>query len=291
MKRKLVLLIISTVIAVAMCSCMGVTESEIIFNKTDITLTVGETTQIAATLNPAPSGNYTLTWSSSNESVATVEGGMVTGVKAGKAVITAMTENGVKETCSVTVEDVDVTAVTLSNESAVVKVDKTVQLTAEVSPSDAPDDNLEWTSNNEDIAVVSSSGYVTGISAGTTVIKCTAENGKSDSCTITVKDVASTQAATSTTSSVSYDDSDDSDYVFSDSSYRKLSESEVSSLSSDQAQLAINEIYARHGYVFENKNVLNYFETKSWYVQNPNFSTSDLNDIENYNIALLKKYR
>ena len=65
---------------------------------------------------------------------------------------------------------------------------------------------------------------------------------------------------------------------------------EVTGLGGDVAQDAINEIYARHGYVFKTKSIQKYYESRSWYHKNYNFSESDLSEIESYNIGLLRKY-
>jgi hypothetical protein len=81
-------------------------------------------------------------------------------------------------------------------------------------------------------------------------------------------------------------------YILPDSSTRNLSDNEVSSLSKEQLALARNEIFARHGYVFNNQTYKDYFSSKSWYVPNPSFSGSidDLNAYEKYNVQLIQKY-
>lgn len=75
-----------------------------------------------------------------------------------------------------------------------------------------------------------------------------------------------------------------------DSSIRKLNANEVMGLGSELAQDAINEIYARHGYVFKTDSIRHYYQSQSWYHENYNFSESDLSEIESYNIGLLRKY-
>lgn len=79
-------------------------------------------------------------------------------------------------------------------------------------------------------------------------------------------------------------------FIFPHSSQRKLTVDEVTGLGGDVAQDAINEIYARHGYVFKTKSIQKYYESRSWYHKNYNFSESDLSEIESYNIGLLRKY-
>lgn len=82
------------------------------------------------------------------------------------------------------------------------------------------------------------------------------------------------------------------DYIFPESNSRCLSESEVTALSKEQLGYARNEIYARHGYVFNIDKYVKYFNSKSWYKPDPSFVASDSNlnqyEIENY--RLIQKY-
>ena len=80
-----------------------------------------------------------------------------------------------------------------------------------------------------------------------------------------------------------------SDFIFPQSSTEYLSQSQVSSLSDYQLGIARNEIYARHGYIFKLDRFKSYFESQSWYV--PRYSDASsisLNEIETYNVALIK---
>ena len=82
--------------------------------------------------------------------------------------------------------------------------------------------------------------------------------------------------------------------VFSDSSSRLLTESEVKVLSKDEVQTAINEIYARHGYRFDTDSIRKHFEQYDWYnptVDPDSFSESVFNGTEKANIDLLREYR
>ena len=62
------------------------------------------------------------------------------------------------------------------------------------------------------------------------------------------------------------------------------------SVSGSFSQDAVNEIFARNGYVFRTASIKAYYESKSWYKPDPNFSMSELSEIEEYNIALFSKY-
>lgn len=74
---------------------------------------------------------------------------------------------------------------------------------------------------------------------------------------------------------------DDSEYVFPDSDSRKLKKSEVKKLSKKELRYARNELYARHGYIFEDEELKSYFESKSWYT--PSVKGEDFNDEDYFN--------
>ena len=76
------------------------------------------------------------------------------------------------------------------------------------------------------------------------------------------------------------------EYIFPESSTRKLTKAEIRAVDSELWPYARNEIYARHGYKFTKTNFKKYFESKSWYKAG-GFSTKDLNEIEWYNMELI----
>ncbi|MGN1458234.1 MAG: YARHG domain-containing protein, partial [Acutalibacteraceae bacterium] len=83
-----------------------------------------------------------------------------------------------------------------------------------------------------------------------------------------------------------------SDYIFFDSDVRCLTENEVKKLDSKDIEYAINEIYARHGYIFKDEELSNYFNNKSWYSGNvEDINSIQFNSYEEQNIELLNKYR
>lgn len=77
--------------------------------------------------------------------------------------------------------------------------------------------------------------------------------------------------------------------IIPDSSSRKLTRSELSGYSLETLGYIRNEIYARHGYVFQKDKYKEYFGSKSWYVPNYSFNSNDLNSIEKYNVQLIKE--
>lgn len=315
-KYALILLII-VIVPFMLCSCDGISDffdkevTSITLSESEISLTVGDSRMIEAKIQPEDATDKALVWTSSNNEIATVNGGTITAKKAGSAVIKVETENGVSKSCNVTVADQEITKITLSDETASLKEGQTIQIEAKVMPSEAKTEGLVWSSGSEDIAKVNTSGYVTGISAGVVSIVCKAPNGVEASCTVTVR--AAVPTTTSPTSATVPTTSDENEHdatkpssdskksdpaknkysgcIFSDSSSRRLTESEVSRLSESDAQQAINEIYARNGHIFDSKSIQQYFEKQSWYVPIGKVNISDFSDIEQYNISLLQKYR
>ena len=158
------------------------------------TMATGETYQLSATVYPSNAENKNITWSSSDERVATVdETGLVTAVAYGTATITVTTEDsGYTDTFTVTVEPIAVTGVSLNAKTAVVGVQSTYQLVATITPQNATEQGVTWTSSKPAVATVED-GMVTGVSEGTAIIIAKTKDGaKTASCTVTVKDLSVT---------------------------------------------------------------------------------------------------
>ena len=165
--------------------------SEISLDNTEATIERQSTLRLTATVLPENCRNNTLTWSSDNEEVATVdENGLVTAVSVGEANITAtaVDGSGVTATCKVTVTPKLVTSVTLNKNELTIEKSFTAQLTATVAPDDADNLGLIWTSDNEEVATVDENGLVTAVGEGTATITATANDGSgvSASCVVTV---------------------------------------------------------------------------------------------------------
>ena len=161
-------------------------------NKSATTLTEGESETLTATITPSnATGDKTVKWSSSNEAVAAVDSnGKVTAKKAGTAVITATSSNGKTAGCTVTVKqkEIAITGISLNKSTTSLTEGESETLTATITPSNATGDKtVKWSSSNEAVAAVDSNGKVTAKKAGTAVITATSSNGKTASCTVTVK--------------------------------------------------------------------------------------------------------
>ena len=145
----------------------------------------GTTAQLMAPLSPEGSFG-SVTWTSSNESVATVDAnGVVTAVAGGTCTITATAGGSLKKaTCSVTVKQL-VTSIVLSQTTAVLELDGFVRLTATVLPENAANKNVVWSSSNEDVAPVRN-GRVDAYGYGTAIITCEAADGSGVKATCVV---------------------------------------------------------------------------------------------------------
>ena len=147
---------------------------------------VGDTAQLSADVEPFNATLKAVEWSSSDNSVASVDAnGVVSAHAAGSAVITAETHNGLQASCTVLVP-VDETAVTLSKSTALIGRGRTLQLTAAVSPVDATYSDVTWTTSDAEVATVDPTGLVTGISEGEAVIKAITSSGLEAVCSVTV---------------------------------------------------------------------------------------------------------
>ena len=180
--------------------------SGVSLNKTTLELQEGKTGTLTATVAPEDATDATVTWKSDDTGVATVNNsGKVTAVKAGTATITVTATNGTDDTkddqtatCTVTVTEaeapkVDVSKVTLDQDTVSLTEGEKVTLEATVAPDDATDKTVTCSSDKESVATVDESGVVTAVKAGTATITVTATNGTDDTaddktatCTVTV---------------------------------------------------------------------------------------------------------
>lgn len=170
----------------------AVNVTEVTLDRTELTLTEGETETLTATVRSDNADNRKVTWSSDKTDVATVDGaGRVTAVKAGEAVVTVTTEDGGKTaSCKVTVKakTVPVTGVEVNPWVMTLSVRGTSKLSYTIRPADATNQNVKWESESPSVATVDSEGNVKGVAAGTAKICVTTEDGGFKSyCTVTVK--------------------------------------------------------------------------------------------------------
>ena len=179
-------------LALVTCAPEPVRVSQITLNSQALTLEVGESEKLTATVSPFNADNPTIIWASDNASIAKVSGGTVTAVAPGTARITAKADDGgISDACVVTVPVpfVFVSGVTLDQTSVTMKETEWLQLHATVSPSNADDPSLTWTSSNKEIVQVTSEGLLLALKPGTADITVTTvDGGKTATCKVTVKD-------------------------------------------------------------------------------------------------------
>ena len=162
------------------------------FESKTIEVEYGEIVKLKAIVKPSNATDKSLTWSSSDPSIVKVsQAGNVKGLKSGKsAVITVTTKDGkFKAQVTVKVSPISVKKVSLSRTSVALSKGKTYQLEATVSPSNATNKKLTWTSSNTKVVTVDSTGKITTLKNGTATITCKSANGKTATCKITVRDI------------------------------------------------------------------------------------------------------
>ena len=156
-------------------------------NQTTLELIAGKEATLTATVKPDDATNKTVTWSSNNETVATVDNnGKVTAKAAGEAIITAKVGDK-QATCNVkvTAAEVAVESVTLDQSSLELIAGKEATLTATVKPDNATNRTVAWESNAISVATVDNNGKVTAKAEGTAIITAKAGD-KTATCTVTV---------------------------------------------------------------------------------------------------------
>ena len=157
-----------------------------------LSLEKGDRRDLSATVCPANATNKSISWSSSNPSVATVSGGTVRAVEVGSATITARAQDGSGEydTCYVSVTgDILVSSITLNHSSYTLNPNGAVLLRESICPTNATNKCVRWSSSNNGVARVNpDSGYVTAQGVGTAIIRATAQDGsgKYAECRVTV---------------------------------------------------------------------------------------------------------
>ena len=163
-------------------------------NRNTATLKATETMLLEATVLPETTTDKSVFWSSSDSSIAKVDGnGLVTAVNVGKATITATTTNGLKAECEVTVVETEATGIVIDKDSMGIEGDdlemlvgetKTIMVTVE--PETATDKSLTFKSSNPDVASVVEEGTIIAISPGRSTVTITAKSGVSTSINVIV---------------------------------------------------------------------------------------------------------
>jgi uncharacterized protein YjdB len=162
--------------------------SELQLSPGNATLLVNETVKLEAKVLPAEVADKSLTWTSSNSAVASVDNnGLVTALSVGETNISVSLVNhkGFEKTCAITVTEV---RINLSESAVSMKTGETVTLTAAILPASVSQD-VTWTSSDPNVATVAN-GVITAVSAGTATITATsaANSAVTAACAVTIED-------------------------------------------------------------------------------------------------------
>jgi len=169
--------------------------TSISLDKSSLNLSIPNTSKLTATVSPNNATYKNVTWNSLSPDIASVDStGCVTAIKAGTAVITATSEDDTTKTvsCTVTVKRA-VTELKLDKAFMNLKVSDTSTLSATVNPVDATNKDISWSSTDNKIVTVDSTGNIKAIAAGTATIKATSKDNNDifAVCVITVKNPVS----------------------------------------------------------------------------------------------------
>lgn len=152
-------------------------------------ININEQLQLTAHTLPLETSDGLVTWSCSNDDIATItENGIITGVKQGSCIVTATSVDGnYTASCQVKVLQ-PITDVQLERHDATINVGNSIQINARILPDNADNKDIVWTSSNEDVATVSKDGFITGKGTGTAIITVASSENENvkDECEVMV---------------------------------------------------------------------------------------------------------
>lgn len=150
----------------------------ITLNKTELTLTVGESETLSVSYNPSYASNKEVTWSSSNKNIATIDNGKVTAVKPGTTEIKVISNEGKHESvCKVTILSPPIESIKFEQDEQTVYVGSVTSLKTISTPEDTMINDPVWTSSDETIATIDN-GKLTALKVGKTTITISDTEGK-----------------------------------------------------------------------------------------------------------------
>jgi sialate O-acetylesterase len=147
-------------------------------NPTSTSINIGDSKQFLAIVSPLGASNKTITWSSDNEAVATVNtNGLVKAFAKGTANITATTQDGDFKATAIVSVAIPLTGISFGSTSAMVLIGTPFQLVPVFAPVNATNTAVTYSSNKISVATVSSTGIITGVSPGTAIITVSTQEG------------------------------------------------------------------------------------------------------------------
>lgn len=167
-------------------SVYDIEATSITLSQTTSTLNIGETLTVGVILQPSTVTDTTILWSTASPSVATVSNGVITAVGAGKATITARTNNGLSQTIQVTVNPLLAESISLNTTEAVLLENEQQTLVATILPAKTTDKTITWSSSDNSIVSVDTKGKITANSIGEAIITAKTANGLTATCVVNV---------------------------------------------------------------------------------------------------------
>ena len=161
-------------------------ETDIQLSIPKLSIFVGKSTTVQARILPANATYKDLKWTSNNSNVATVSNGTIYGKGEGTAIIKVTSHHGLSKSFIVKVSSISVSNISLSDSNRKINIGEQYALIATITPSDATNKKVTWTSSDNSIISVNEKGVVTPHKVGKAIITATTSNGKKASCTFTV---------------------------------------------------------------------------------------------------------
>ena len=156
----------------------------------NIEIIIGNEKELQAKIYPENATYNDILWKSSDETVATVENGLIKTIKVGSAVITAYNlENNIESSCTVNVKEIEVKSISLDETSVSLGIGQSYILLATISPSNATNRDITWTSSNNNVITVQN-GKIKAVGIGSAKVSVTSKNGKKATCTFNVSNIA-----------------------------------------------------------------------------------------------------
>ncbi len=171
------------------CSCdKTVSVTGVKVEPRSLSMTIGDSDLLIANVSPDNATTPWVTWKSTKPNIVKVdESGFVFAMAVGDAKVIATTEDGgFTASCSISVKPIEVSAIYLSTYSLSLKKGESQQIGATVSPFDATEQNIRWSSADESIATVSADGTVTAVRGGNTTVTASAGGHTSEECVVSV---------------------------------------------------------------------------------------------------------
>ncbi len=183
--KTLSVLFVALMLLFCLASCDVPAES-LVLSHTELAINVGNSGAVTCTVLPEDASDKTVTWTSSDNAVATVNNvGVITAVGAGSCTIT-VSLGELSESLTVTVKK-PVDQIVLNKTDVTIKREETFTFTCTVVPNDASNKEVSWVSSDTTVATVDENGTITGLKAGSCTVTATAD-GKSAVANITVKE-------------------------------------------------------------------------------------------------------